>query len=176
MTFAWGDVVVGQWPLLEGGGGRSMTFASWGRWWWSMTFASWGREVVWGVRWCPPPGQTTYPLPLWPCDLSHDESGVTPPPSWTEWVTHACENISFVHFATWAITSMHSIRMRTTHLYRPRILGGGGVVCLPYGIVARQNPDKITDRCKSITFPQLRLRAVKNGYDYKILRWEYPSN
>ena len=44
------------------------------------------------------------PLPLWPCDLSHDAFDVTPtPPPWTEWVTHACENITFACFTTRAV-------------------------------------------------------------------------
>ena len=47
-----------------------------------------------------PPHHTSPPIR--PCDLSHDEFDV-PPPVWTEWVTHACDNITFVRFATRAI-------------------------------------------------------------------------
>ena len=46
-------------------------------------------------RTSPPPPVTMWPIPwcIW-CHL---------PPSWTEWVTHACENITFARFATWAV-------------------------------------------------------------------------
>ena len=72
----------GQWPFLPGMGGWSMTFPSWvvvavgGQWPFcpggggggrSMTFHSWG---VGGF--CP------NHLPPWPCDISHDAFGVTP--------------------------------------------------------------------------------------------------
>ena len=86
-------------------------------------------------------------------------------------------------------TAMHSSRMRTARF--SGCLGGGGCLprgcvclggCLPRGVcpgmytswTQRQTPqlharihtppvNRITDRCKNITFPRIRLRAVKIG-------------
>ena len=64
---------------------------------------------------------------------------------------------------------MHSSRMRTARCSGR--LGGcmpGGVclggsargVCLPRVVYTHPTVNKITDRCKNITFPKLRLRTV----------------
>ena len=52
-----------------------------------------------------PPLTYVTPLPIRTCDLSHYPFHVTPLPPWglTEWVTHACENITFSLFATRAV-------------------------------------------------------------------------
>ena len=55
---------------------------------------------------------------------------------------------------------MHSSRMRTTR----SLPNGGGGLCPGWSLSGRPPPpvNRITDRCKNITFPQLRLRAVIN--------------
>ena len=72
----------------------------------------------------------------------------TPPPTphLTEWVTHACKNITFARFATQAVktameTRMHSSRMCTdggsSHLGGG---GGGGRNCLLFLSLSDQTP------------------------------------
>ena len=71
---------------------------------------------------------------------------------------------------------MHSSRMRTARLlpYRGDLCPGeslsGGVSVQGEGLCPRKGlypgetpflPDRMTDRCNNITFPQIRLRAVK---------------
>ena len=38
--------------------------------------------------------------PMWPCDLSHDAFGITPPLLFSDRMTDACENITFARFST----------------------------------------------------------------------------
>ena len=84
-----GGVVV---PVLGGGGGGGPCLLGW-------------------------PLTTMIPLP---CD--HVTSPIMhlvspPPPSWTEWVTQACENINFVRFATRVvITSQCEWTLRLKYL------------------------------------------------------------
>ena len=105
-----GCVLLTHWPYflvlhlpVVGGGGVQGVLVSRGCW----CPRGWCPGAVQGVDisshpWSgpPPPTRTSTPL-LWPCDVSHDAFGVTPPPPyWTQWVTHACENITFIRFAT----------------------------------------------------------------------------
>ena len=98
----WGGGRGGQWPFLPGG----EVTGQGGRW----------------PRTPPPPrpgqvtslpGQVTSPPE--PGHHPHDHVTypmmhlvLTPPSSWTEWVTHACENMTFARFATRALRS-HSL-------------------------------------------------------------------
>ena len=54
-----------------------------------------------------PPPVTMWPIPwyIW-CHLR---------PSWTEWVAHACENITFARFAMWAVIKMFSKVRKQIH-------------------------------------------------------------
>ena len=51
----------------------------------------------------------------------------------------------------------------------------GGRGCLPGGEADNHPINRITDRCKNITFPQLLLRTVKNGYSATASTWELVS-
>ena len=52
-------------------------------------------------------------LPPWPCDLSQDAFGVTPP---SDLDRHACENITFARFATRAVVTKVALETRYTRV------------------------------------------------------------
>ena len=111
----WGrEEVVGQWPLLPGGGGGPVQgggggpvqgggdgTVQGGRWWYCPGGRWWYCP---GGRWGCPGGAP----PLWPCDLSHDASGVTPLVGQTD----TCENMTFPQLRLRTVKNPFSTRRR----------------------------------------------------------------
>ena len=84
---------VGTW-FQVGGGGRYCDLVSWGEG--RCCHLVLGRREGGVVTWSRGGGRKVLFRDLWCC---------TPPspPRWTEWVTHACKNITFARFATRAV-------------------------------------------------------------------------
>ena len=72
---------------------------------------------------------------------------------------------------------MHSSRMRTVRCSGRLMVGGGG--CLPGGGWSVQGGvypggvsppvNRITDRCKNITLPQVHQKAIREGHFKKVI-------
>ena len=113
-----------------------------------------GRGVSARGEGCLPGGEGCLPGS---CVSQHALRQTTPPPLWTEFLTHASE------------TRMHSSRMRTACLLTvPQHALPGGVpaqgVYLPRGVPAQvllSPVNRMTDSCKNITLPQTSFAGGK---------------
>ena len=108
---------------------------------------------------CPPPSNHACPPTTLHPWQPHTSPATTHTPLWTEFLTHASENITLpqTSFAGGNNTRMHCRRMRTTR-FSGRFFGGVCQgECLPHPYPCGQ-----TDACENITFRQTAFVGGKN--------------